>query len=359
MRILHVTDSYLPTIGGIEFHVRDLSAHQRATGHQVAIATPRASGPGHGGVGVLHPVGRGWLEDADPDVVHAHVSIVSPFALRAARRSARLGIPTLVTVHSLWTHVGPLPGLARDLWGMRRWDVTWSAVSSQAAGPVRDLLGRPVHVLPNAVDLGAWSPPRAVAAPGPPRVLSVMRLTGVKRTLPLARILRHAAERADFTATVVGDGPERAALERYLRRHRLSERVRTTGSLDREEIRHLLRGASVFVAPAHRESFGLAALEARASGVPVVASSRSGVSTFIEHGVDGLLAADDEGLAAQLVTLLRDRPVRERIARHNRLERPAYGWDHALERTSALYATAARDVPLRATGRLAVQGAAG
>jgi glycosyltransferase involved in cell wall biosynthesis len=347
VRILHVTDSYLPTLGGIELHVRDLSARQRRAGHDVTVATRTATGADEPDddvrrVGVRD---RSWPVDDAPDVVHAHVSIVSPFALAAARRAAIEGLPTLVTVHSVWTRVGPLPVLARELWGMRQWDVTWTAVSGRAAQPVRDLLQVPVAVVPNAVDLVEWSPLPAPPVVSPPHVLSVMRLTTVKRTLPLARMLRRAAAATDLRATVVGDGPERAALQRYLRRHRLTDRVRLTGVLSRAEIRELLGQTSVFVAPAHRESFGIAALEARASGVPVVASAQSGVATFIEHGRDGLLGRSDRELGDHLLTLLGSAGLRERMAAHNRSVPPAFGWEQALERNLELYGAAVAHRP--------------
>ena len=344
MRILHVTDSYLPTLGGIELHVRDLALRQRSAGHQVVVATRTPAGPGDEGEPSpeVHrgPVSRKWLGSAAPDVVHAHVSIISPFALATARRASLLGLPTLITVHSLWSHVGRLPELVRDLWGVRGWPVTWSAVSERAALPVHRVLDVPVHVLPNAVDLEVWVPAGRPAPTEPPHVLSVMRLTSVKRAVPLVRILRHASDRAELHATIVGDGPERPEVERYLRRHRLTDRVRLTGALERTEIRGLLAGASVFLAPAHRESFGIAALEARASGVPVLASGRSGVATFVEHGRDGLLGADDRELTAHLVTLLEDRTLREQIAAHNRAVRPAHGWPDTLARNEGLYRTA-------------------
>jgi glycosyltransferase involved in cell wall biosynthesis len=342
MKILHVSDSYLPRLGGIELHVRDLAGRQRAAGHEVWIATRTACGDLADGPGVLRVghTGPGRLLDPSADVVHAHVSIVSPFSLAAAHRSARAGIPTVVTVHSMWTHAGPLPWLARELWRMREWPVTWSAVSEPAAVTVRELLDVPVHVVPNAVDLAEWTPPPDLPPADPPHVVSVMRLTGVKRAVPLVRTLRRAAQEVDLTATIVGDGPDRRSVERYLRRHRLTVRVRLTGTLDRAAIRRELAAASIFVAPAHRESFGIAALEARASGVPILASARSGVATFVDHGRDGLLAADDRGLTTQLLRLLGDRQLREQIARHNRLVPPAYGWDEALARNAELYVAA-------------------
>jgi glycosyltransferase involved in cell wall biosynthesis len=245
-----------------------------------------------------------------------------------------------VTVHSLWTHVGPLPHLARDLWGMRDWPVVWSAVSEQAADPVRSLLDVPVHVVPNAVDTDRWTPMPLPAASGELTVVSVMRLTGVKRALPLLDVLRRAGEAVDFRATVVGDGPKRSAMERYLNHHGLGARVLLAGTLDREAIRQHLAQASVFVAPAHRESFGIAALEARASGVPVVAREQSGVASFIRHDQEGLLAHDDREMVQHLVRVLRDDELRARLTAHNRAVAPSLGWSDALDRHAHLYARA-------------------
>ena len=346
MLILHVSDCYQPRVGGIELHVRDLAERQRAAGHTVVVAT-RTPGTSYDVEDDVRRVGlgdRAWLGREAPDVVHAHVSVVSPFALAAARRAGRLGIPTVVTVHSLWSHVGPLPELARDLGGMRGWPVVWSAVSERAALPVHACLGLPVHVVANAVDLDAWTPLPAIPEDGTARVLSVMRLTSVKRAMPLVRVLHQVSRSTDLRATIVGDGPQRPAVERYLRRHRLTDRIRLAGVLDRSEIRRHLESASVFVAPAHRESFGIAALEARASGVPILASARSGVATFVEHGRDGLLARDDQELEHHLHALLTDHELRRSIARHNRLVPPVQGWDEALVRNDELYANASRMV---------------
>jgi glycosyltransferase involved in cell wall biosynthesis len=347
MRIVHVTDCYLPRIGGIELHVRDLAQRQRRDGHEVTIVT---STPGESLPGVLRVsvTDRDWLRVLEPDVVQAHVSIVSPLALTSARRAADQGRPTVVTIHSLWTHVGPLPQVARDLWGMRQWPVLWSAVSEQAAAPVRSLLGVTVHVVPNAVDIEQWTPLSQQPASSHLQVLSVMRLTGVKRALPLLDVLRRAGGAVDFRATVVGDGPRRAAMERYLDHHGLGERVRLAGTLDRDAIRQQLAQAAVFVAPAHRESFGIAALEARASGVPVIAREQSGVASFIRHGREGLLARDDREMVDHLVLVLRDHDLRARLTAHNRTVPPRLGWADALDRHARLYARASVDVRTRA-----------
>ncbi len=354
MRIAHLTDSYLPTVGGIELHVRDLVDRQRRVGHDARVVTPAPLPPG-ADEDADHVVRTGrraahWLTDFDPDLVHAHVSL-SPYSLAGARWAALAGIPTVATVHSMLTGLGPLAGTLGDLSGVARWPVLWTAVSAAAAAPVRDIVGAPVRVVPNAVDLDAWRP-RPTPSDGPPRVLAVMRLTRVKRTLPLARILGDVARHVDVHATVVGDGPQRPALTRYLRSHRL-DGVHLTGTVDRSVVRRELAAASIFLAPAHRESFGIAALEARASGLPVVASARSGVASYITHGVDGLLGDSDEDLAGHLLRLLTDDGLRRALTEHNRAVPPRCSWADADEARADVYAAAlaARRHPRAASPR--------
>lgn len=382
MRILHVSDVYLPRLGGIELHLRDLIAQQQAAGHDARIVTVTpadAESPAdpawverlaHERPGLRQAVAdlERRLRSQPVDVVHVHASVLSPFATLAAQRCASLGLACLVTVHSMWTGLGPLPDLANGLLGLRGWPICWSAVSEAAAEPMRQMLGPGVEVrlLPNAVDPDRWrtaGPTWAETSPTgePPTIVSVMRLTRVKRTLPLARMLRRVHEQRaglPLRAVVIGDGPQAAPLERYLRRHGMSDWVELPGRLDRSEIHeHLLR-AAVYVAPAERESFGIAALEARTVGIPVVASSRSGVGEFITSGVEGLLGANDDEMAADLVRLLVDDGLRSSIARHNRRVPPMHDWATAVAGAERLYGEALRTarVDARAQPRVVEAG---
>jgi len=363
MRIVHVSDCYLPRLGGIELHLRDLVHQQRLEGHDAHVVTSTPAPAGvveepwvHRVDATAGPLGglvradaglRRLLEDLSPDVVHVHVSVLSPFATIAARRASSTGLPTLVTVHSMWSRLGPLPAAAHCLLRLGSWPVTWSAVSESAAAPLRDMLGSdvPVHVLANAVEPWSWRPLVPAPPPSVATIVSVMRMTRTKRTLPLARILldvrRQVPRVVPLRAIVVGDGPQRRAFERFLHRHQMDDWVELPGRVEREAIRQVLADASVFVAPAELESFGIAALEARAAGLPVVASSHSGVVEFIEHDVDGLLGATDDALAAQLARLVTDAPLRARIAHHNATVPPRHDWVEARRRTHELYAEAA------------------
>lgn len=363
MRILHVTDCYLPRLGGIETHVADLVAQQRAEGHdaRVLTATPAGAGPADPGwvtrvgtprVAVTGAPGaaRQVLDQLGAaDVVHAHVSVVSPFGFGVARRAALRGVPTLVTVHSLWSHLGVLPTLGGAVSGLADWPVQWSAVSEAAAAPVRRALGAgpDVLVLPNAVDPARWQVDRRPPGPGTvPTIFSVMRFARTKRPLALARMLREVRDRlpdeAPLRAVLIGDGPQRPPVERYLDRHGLSAWVELPGRLSRTAIREAYADPGLYVAPAPRESFGIAALEARCAGLPVVASSHGGVGSFVTPGVHGWLADDDDAMVRAIVRLLTDRDGAAAIEAHNRVAPRDLDWPAASARACHAYEHAAR-----------------
>ncbi|RYP84003.1 glycosyltransferase [Nocardioides guangzhouensis] len=360
-RIAHVTDVFLPRLGGIETHVDELARQQRARGLDAEVLTPPRAGTGGDPSWVRRvPAKEARRLVTEYDVVHVHVSMFSPYGIAVARASIRLGVPVLVTVHSMWSGAGGILRLAA-LAGVRRWPVAWSAVSGAAAGTFgRSLGGVEIAVLPNAVDTASWRPSASVRGPGLPQasspvtLVSVMRLMPRKRPLQLLRVFEQVRRLtgADVRLVVVGDGPLRRRLERHVRHHGLGDQVRITGRLPRDRVAGELATASVYVAPAPRESFGIAALEARCAGLPVVARRGSGVGELVRDRVDGILVDDDAGMAVALAGLVRDPALRERIAAHNRAVVPGFDWTDVLDRTAGLYRLAAERVGAydRATG---------
>lgn len=145
---------------------------------------------------------------------------------------------------------------------------------------------------------------------------------------------------------IVGDGPQRAPLERAIDRYRLREQVELLGARTREQVRDLLSESDIFVLPSTRESFGLAALEARCAGVPVVAMAGSGVAEIIRHGEEGLLAHSNAELAAHVAELSNDAERRLAMAYHNRQTTPPFDWPRLVEAHVALYRDA---IALRAS----------
>ena len=379
MRILHATDTFGPTIGGIEVLVRDLATRQAAAGHHVTVLTRTPDLPGTG-LGVLDTadervenvtVVRERRRMAElvrtSDVVHAHVSACSPLALRTAEVAAALGVPTVAAVHSMWGSGWPL---VRAVAGARGWlgaPIQWAAVSEAAAGPVRRALpGRSVFVLPNAVDVGAWRPQSRLAAPLLPSptlqaatlpapsvltVVSVMRMAHRKRPLALVetlrRVRRDLSPQVRLRAVLVGDGPQRPAVRRAVARHGLDGWVSVPGAMDHAAIKDLYRSAQVFVAPATLESFGIAALEARAAGLAVVTRAGTGVSDFVTHGQDGLVVGSDDELAAGLLRLCTEPRLLDDLLRHNATHAPSFDWSDVLWRNTYGYELAAELVGRR------------
>ncbi|GAA3678729.1 hypothetical protein GCM10022237_42620 [Nocardioides ginsengisoli] len=348
-RVAHVTDVFLPRLGGIETHVDDLVRHQRGAGLEADVLTPtRGQGDDPAWVRRL-PLRQARRAVRTYDAVHVHVSVFSPYGLTVARSAASAGVPTLVTVHSLWSGAGGIGRLAARA-GLRGWPVAWSAVSQAAAAVCsRALGGADVAVLPDAVDVERWraqpsSPPAVRTGDAPAVVVSVMRLMPRKRPIQLLRMMeevRRLTPHRDVRLVVVGDGPLRGRFERAVRRKGLGDCVEITGRVGRSEVLDVLRTASLYVAPAPKESFGIAALEARCAGLPVVAFRSSGVGEFVRDRIDGLLVADDTEMAVAMAELIQHDELRERITAHNRRVAPRFGWADALTRTDALYRAAA------------------
>jgi glycosyltransferase involved in cell wall biosynthesis len=362
MRIAHVTDFYLPRLGGIETHVAGLVDRQRRIGHQVDVVS--VGGVVDSSASGREPLERsgGTLDSFHPariaaasthvlsggyDVVHVHAGLATPLAFHAAGVASRAGIPTLVTLHSVIGHVGSVYRTLDTIALWRRWPVAWSAVSRMSADPLQQLLGddRLVTVLHNAVDAADWIVEPLPRPAGEVRIAAVMRLARRKRPMQLLATLRRLRDTTPtdvgISAVIVGDGSMRAPMEHYLARHDMAQWVRLPGRKTHEQIRDTFRATDVFVAPAIRESFGIAALEARAAGLPVVAMDRAGIREFIDHGRDGLLVADDAGMTSALKLLATDPRTLASIAAHNRRAPAPFGWSDALAETTSAYERAA------------------
>lgn len=368
MRIVHVTDCYLPRLGGIELQVHDLAQRQAAMGHDVTVLTTTAGDlpAGAGPVEVIRVTRRraevesigyrasftaasGLVGDLGGfDLVHAHASCFSPLSFLATIQASERGVPTATTLHSLWARSSVYFAAAHHVFRWARRPVAWSAVSNVAAGPLREIVsGRsPVTVLANGVDPDRWT---VAHQPGPAstlRIVAVARLARRKRVRQLLEILKVVDDRLpaglNLDVNILGDGPERADIERYLRRHRMEQWVHLLGRRERDEIREVFARSDLFVAPATLESFGIAALEARCAGLPVLALAGTGVEDFVANGREGWLVDSDAAMVHMISTLARSRDVLEHVARHNRSVPASISWERVLESCEGLYQRAAQ-----------------
>jgi glycosyltransferase involved in cell wall biosynthesis len=371
VKIAMLSDCYLPRLGGIEVQVHDLAARLIGRGHEVVVftATPGSRGERGGfvdqvdGVAVhrlalrlpfelpVNPLAPGLLRQrlatGGFDVAHVHMGVLSPFAVDCTRVATHMGMPTAMTWHCM---LGPFEPLFRAAGYVRGWahrGVVMSAVSAVAAEPLQRVVGSAgiVNVLSNGIDVDLWAssvgPVSARGSGDGVRVVSAMRLASRKRPLPLLRTMARVRElvpaATGIRLDVFGDGPDRGRLERFITAHDMGSWVRMPGRVTRQELRERYAASDIFVAPAPLESFGIAALEARTVGLPVVGRSGSGVQEFVKDGLNGYLATDDEAMATSLARLVADDGLRESMTAYNRSTPPEQSWGRILDGAEAEY----------------------
>lgn len=350
MRVALVCDWFLPRQGGIELHLRDLALALRRLGVDARVVTttrgpevvddvpvhrvPGPLAPGAGFAftpGALARVGE-VIRREGFDVVHAHASVISPVAYAGALAGAREGLPSVVTFHSMLHRSSFLLGASEALFGWSRERILLSAVSSVvAAQAARWIPGAGVCVLPNGIDVPWWREGVSVSKPDDEIVfVSAMRLSRKKRP---ERLVRAFASAVRFNAgtpamrlVVAGGGPERGSLRRLADSLGVGAMIDLPGQLSRDELRALYARSHVFVLPSERESFGIAALEARAAGLPVIAMLAGGARDFIVRGVDGILVRDEQEMARAISRLAIESPFRAYVAAHNRAVPPVFDW---------------------------------
>ncbi|QKE85690.1 glycosyltransferase family 4 protein [Arthrobacter sp. NEB 688] len=358
VKVALLSDCYPPRLGGIERQVHDLAHELVRAGHEVEVFTATTGPAGERG-GVIEiedgvtvhrlaiplPNGLPVNPFAPPevrrrllagrfDVAHAHLGVVSPFATDLVRVALGVGLPVAATVHCVLGRWVPVMRAAGHL---RRWagrGVALSAVSRMAAAQVREAAGGArVGVLNNGIDAAWWAAGEAGAADRSGadgiHVVTAMRLVSRKRPLALLGALHEARRQLDpsvpLRATVAGEGPQRRAMEAYVRARDL-DWVSMPGRLDREGLRRMHHAGDLYVTTARLEAFGIAALEARAAGLPVVAPAGTGVDDVVEDGVDGLLVSSDAGVAEAVARLAGDDALRRRMRAHLRQDPPRQDW---------------------------------
>lgn len=374
MRITHLTDAYLPRLGGIEAQVSRLAARQAAQGHEVEVITTTPAQPGDHGVSTqwdgdvvvrrlaarmpgkipVHPRAPRYiaahLGSFRPDTVHLHMGVLTPSTQASLPAVIRARIPAVATVHSMWGPAEHGFRLMNRLVGWTRWPVAWSAVSERAAAPLRRVIGPEidVSVIPNGIDLAEWTvdhPGRQTRLLGPAlHVVVATRFAPRKRVVPLLDAVQAAREALGpgrLRVTIAGDGPDWESTRRAASSRGLDDTVSFPGRLDSQALRDLYMQADVFAAPAIEESFGIAALEAQAAGLAIVSRSQSGVAERLTDGLDALLADDDAGIADAFVRLAQDEELLNAIVTHNRTTPPDAGWPVVLTKVEAVYAKAA------------------
>ena len=200
-----------------------------------------------------------------------------------------------------------------------------------------------VRVIPNFISTADYHPPaddsfrRALAPKGHRILVHVSNFRPVKRVLDVVRIFAGVRKELQATLVLVGDGPDRDAAEREVDQLGLGKDVRFLGKVD--NVGDILRGSDVFLLPSATESFGLAALEAMACGVPVVASAAGGIPEVVQDGKTGFLApvGDVAGMAERALRILKDPGEQERMRRAAAARALEFSADRVIPRYEQVY----------------------
>jgi glycosyltransferase involved in cell wall biosynthesis len=252
-----------------------------------------------------------------PQIVHANSAKGRLFGLLAARLTR---VPVRLCTANGWPFIW-WPGLRGRLylWSERlngRLATTVVCVSEaerRAGVSARACRPEKTVVIYNAVDVAGA---RRARSDGPtPTILSVGRLAAPKDFTTLLQALARL-EPGSFRAWIVGNGPERAALESDVRELGLVDAVDMLG--ERDDVARLMTRSDVFVLSSRSEGFPLSILEAMAAGLPVVGSAVGGVPELIGNSGFLVAAGDVDALAAALRQLVEDAELR---SRHGELAR--------------------------------------
>lgn len=388
MRILLASDYASPT-GGAEILIRNLRDGLRNRGHDARLLASRARAQGapwdadYGCAGtlkgartplqVLNPSARRAmrhaLRDFRPDVVHVGLFLtqLSPSILEPLREVPALHhVQWYRTICPLGTKRLPDGSRCRVPWGLacfrnrcleahdwvplmlqrslwhraRRSFDTFVAPSRRLKEAIEGAGFSPVELVPNGVPVPA--PTDVIRKVDPYAIGFAGRFTaekGVGVLLDAFDIV--VSRRPQARLILVGDGPERAAIERRIAAAGQEARIEVTGWLPRQQADDRLATVAVQAVPSvWEEPFGLVAVEAMMRGTPVVASAAGGLAEVIEQGRTGILVplADPAALAAALLELIDDRGKALRLAHAAHAEAVQhYALDSFIERMIEIY----------------------
>ncbi|SFI66733.1 glycosyltransferase [Planctomicrobium piriforme] len=328
MKILMVTNVYTPQIGGVTRSVQQFSEEYRAQGHEVLVIAPEYETMPEGETGVLRipaipkfylnvyplplPLTPAVLPEVrkfGPQIVHVH----HPFLLGSTGQliAADLNVPLVYTHHTRYSYYietktnWPRPieeGIVELITGFCE---LCDGVVSPSAGITEMLQSRGVttriEVIPTGVDVNRFAKAdgsalrKRLQLPDDAFIVGhVGRLGPEKNCDFLCEAVREFLNKnSKAIFVVVGDGPERAALEQSFG-DELGGRVHFLGFCEGDDLINAYAGFDVFAFASHSETQGMVLGEAMAAGTPVVAVKGTGVIDIVHDGQNGRMIPEDD-----------------------------------------------------------------
>jgi N-acetyl-alpha-D-glucosaminyl L-malate synthase BshA len=286
------------------------------------------------------------------ELMHVHYAIPhAATAWLAKQMLAHEGLPLKIVTTLHGTDI-TLVGQDPSYFTLTKFSIEQSDAVSAVSTYLRDETYRAfgcgncdLRVIPNFISNADYHPatddsfrkrlaPKAV---GHRVLVHVSNFRPVKRVADVIKIFAAVRKKLPATLVLVGDGPDRDAAQQDVDALGLRKDVRFLGKV--ESVGDVLRGADLFLLPSATESFGLAALEAMACAVPVVASATGGLPEVIQDGTTGFLApvGDVAAMAERALRILEDPGTLERMRRAAAEHALQFSADRVVPRYEALY----------------------
>lgn len=370
MKIAQLSPYFYPHLGGVESHVLELSKHLMDLGHEVFVVTTKLEGTRSEeiieGVPVkrvepltiflstpIVPGIREILSKEDYDILHSHSPppLMSFFGVRSSKKKE---VPFVLTYHcdlEIPHTFGPLiVNIYQRTFGtytVSKSDKIITTTTSYGATS-KAVWHQDADIIPNAVDEERFHPSNDGS-----QIRKKLGLEDEKLITYVGRIVYHKGleyfvRAANFLKDenvqflLVGTGDFRSELEDIIKRERLEDKVMFAGRVPNEDLPNYYAATDIFVLPSvsRLEAFGIVALEAMASSVPVIVSDIPGVRDVIVEGKHGLLAEpmNSENLAGKIRTLIENPDMAERMGKNGRKRvEERFTWSKVAEEIEGVY----------------------
>lgn len=365
MRIMIVTETFLPASDGLVLWLTEAIRYFHREGHRVVVVTPDRGIDQYDEATIYGiqdkklPFGKKlmWapalkrieeiMLDFSPQVVH----IVNPLILGmvAAKYASKLAIPMVVSYHT--NYINSLKQYHLDhripekmIWRARQKLSSEASLNLCTSHVMRHTLEgygiHNAHVLKRGVDSEKRHPRfasedmRLILNKGQQDKKLLVFVGGLRAQKELESLIPLLRRRDDICLAIVGEGPQRAALEKAF----AGTHCVFTGFLRGRNLAEAYASGDAFIFPSTKDQVGLTLLEAMASGVPIIAARSPLTSEQFRDGRDALLyTAGDEDSLDQAIAKLEDRELMRRIRIIARKEAEASSWERASQQLMDYY----------------------
>lgn len=283
------------------------------------------------------------------EILHVHYAIPHAYAAYMAKKMLQedgIYIPIVTTLHGTdITLVGSHPFYKPAVtFSINKSDAVTSVSQSLKDDTMRLFdIKKEIHVVPNFIDLVKYAPKftdcqRAMMATDNEKIIThISNFRGVKQIPDVIKIFYNIQKEIPAKMMMVGEGPEREPAERLCEKLGISDKVVFFGNSN--EIDKILCFSDLFLLPSLTESFGLSALEAMASGVPVISSNTGGIPEVNVHGVSGYLSEinDVEDMSKNALHILKDPILLDEFKKNAKVVATKFGIQEIVPRYEAIY----------------------